>query len=258
MIVTGGNTVNVNCDINDAGDVTACGTTNVPGPVPGVVTFDPTTGRGTMTFSGGFEDGFVDSLVFYLEANGTGVLMDTTQPVGDSVPEAFVGDLIPQTSIGHIAGQVQGLALIGDNQSIAAAGEFSVTNGDINGLFDGSFPDVEPLLDSATTGMVSGADTTGRSSITVTGDVFGGTNQPAAAFEADPTHFFVIGEIPPTDTLSFPSSLGIFTPQTLPAQAAARTASGAAKASKVPMRRPVPARMHKRGNAAKPRPALPR
>ena len=258
MIVTGGNTVNVNCDINDAGDVTACGTTNVPGPIPGVVTFDPTTGRGTMTFSGGFEDGFVDSLVFYLEANGTGVLMDTTQPVGDSVPEAFVGDLIPQTSTADITGQLQGVALIGDNQSIAAAGEFSVSQlGDINGLFDGSFPGVAPLLDSSTTGMVSGADNTGRSSITVTGAVFGGTNQPAAAFEADPTHFFVIGENQGTEDTFFPSSLGIFTPQTLPAaQPAARTA---AKTSKVPMRRPVPAaRTHKRVNAAKPRPALPR
>jgi len=260
MIVTGGNTVNVNCDVNDVGDLTACGTTGVPGPVPGTVTFDPTTGRGTMTFTNGFSDGgFVDSLTFYLEAGGTGVLMDTTQPSDTTLPNALVGDLIPQTSIGHIAGQVQGLALIGDNQSIAAAGEFSVANGDINGLFDGSFPGIAPLFDSATTGTVSGADTTGRSSITVTGDVFGGTNQPAAAFEADPTHFFVIGEIPPTDTLSFPSSLGIFTPQTLPAaQPDSRTATSAAKTSKVPMRRPIPARTHKRGNAAKSRTALPR
>ena len=103
------------------------------------------------------DHGFIDSLTFYLEANGTGVLMDTTQPSGTTVPEALVGDLLPQTSTGDITGQLQGLALIGDNLSIAAAGEFSVAaNGDINGLFDGSFPDVPPLLDSATSGTVFG------------------------------------------------------------------------------------------------------
>jgi hypothetical protein len=256
MIVTGGNTANVNCDVNDSGSISACSTNgNTPSPVPGVLAFDPTTGRGTITFSGGFDDGFVDSLVFYLEANGTGVMMDTTEPPGtgaDSLPEALVGDLLPQTSTADITGQVQGLALIGDNQSIAAAGEFSVAaNGDINGLFDGAFPGVPPLLDSATSGRVFTSDSTGRSDVTVTGDVFGGTNQPAAAFEADPTHFFVIGEIPATEALIFPSSLGIFTPQTLPAQAGARPATNAKQSAKVHGRKPVPAaRIHKRPRAA--------
>jgi hypothetical protein len=256
MIISGGTTAGVNCDINDAGVVSVCGTDGVhPGSVPGVVAFDPATGRGTITFTNGFDSFFVDSLAFYLEANGTGVMLDTTEPAdNDSLPEALVGDLIPQTSTADIAGQVQGLGLTGDSQSFAITGEFNVdlTTGDINGLFDGSFPDSSPIFDSATGGMVSGsAITTGRASIMVTGDVFGNPTvaQPAAAYEVNPTQYFVIGE-----TSDFSSSLGIFTPQTLPAvQNAARTAK---KASKVPVRRPVPAsRQHQRLHAVKPRPA---
>jgi hypothetical protein len=266
LIITGGTAANVNCDVNDSGSISLCSTNGTtPSPVPGVVAFDPTTGRGTITIASGFDDGFVDSLAFYLEANGTGVMLDTTEPPGvgtDSVNEALVGDLIPQTSTADITGQVQGLGLTGDNQSFAITGEFNVAgNGTIAGLFDGSFPDADPILDSTTGGMVMGSDATGRSVISVTGEVFGGTSQAAAAFEVNPTQYFVIGEEQdPNMVLFFPSSLGIFTPQTLPpAQAAASPAKHAEKTGKVPMRRPIPAaREHNRRHAAKPRTMLPR
>ncbi len=267
LIITGGTAANVNCDVNDSGSISLCSTNEMTAsPVPGVVAFDPTTGRGTITIASGFDDGFVDSLAFYLEANGTGVMLDTTEAPGvgtDSVNEALVGDLIPQTSTADITGQVQGLGLTGDNQSFAITGEFNVAgNGTIAGLFDGSFPDADPILNSTTGGMVMGSDGTGRSVISVTGDVFGGTTpQAAAAFEVNPTQYFVIGEeVDPNMVLFFPSSLGIFTPQTLPpAQAAASPAKHAEKAGKVPMRRPIPAaREHNRRHAAKPRTMLPR
>ena len=112
---------------------------------------------------------------------------------------------------------------------------------------------------SAVVAVVS--DATGRSVISVTGEVFGGTSQAAAAFEVNPTQYFVIGEEQdPNMVLFFPSSLGIFTPQTLPpAQAAASPAKHAEKTGKVPMRRPIPAaREHNRRHAAKPRTMLPR
>jgi hypothetical protein len=258
LIITGGTAANVNCDVNDSGSISQCSTNGEsPSPVPGVVAFDPTTGRGTITFASGFDDGFVDSLVFYLEGTGTGVMMDTTEagPMIDSVPEALVGDLIPQTSLSDIEGQVQGLGLTGDFDSFAITGEFNVAgNGTITGLFDGSLPDNDPIFNSATGGNVGETDSTGRSPIMVTGDLFGGTLQPAAAFQVDPTQYFVIAE-----DSEFTSSLGIFTQQTLPAQAAARTANSAAKTSHVPIRRPVPAaRQHKRLHAAKPRPMQPR
>jgi hypothetical protein len=223
ITITGGNTVSIVCDVNDAKDVTQCSTNGgAPTPVPGTVTFDPTTGRGTLTIANGFNDGFVDSATFYLEANGTGVMMDTTEPnAGGSLPEALVGDLIPQTSTSDIVGEVQGVGLTGDNEAFAIAGIFNITgDGGVSGIFDGSGPDEDPIMDSSITGQTNDTDSTGRTTFSVSGTLFGGTDQPAASFSASPNQYFVIVEAQGVDT-----DLGIFTPQALPTQDAVKVKS---------------------------------
>jgi hypothetical protein len=42
------------------------------------VTYDSTTGRGTITVTGGFSNGLFDSAVFYLAGSGQGFILDTT------------------------------------------------------------------------------------------------------------------------------------------------------------------------------------
>ena len=89
--------------------------------------------------------------------------MDTTQPVGDSVPEALVGDWIPQTSTADIAGQVQGLGLTGDDNAFAIAGEFNIAaKAPSPACSTAPSRAVPPLLDSTISGTVGGSDATGR------------------------------------------------------------------------------------------------
>jgi hypothetical protein len=258
ITITGGNTASIVCDVNDATVVTQC-STNGEGPtaIPGTVTFDPTTGRGTLTIANGFNDGFVDSATFYLEANGTGVMMDTTEPSGDEpLPEALVGDLIPQTSTSDIVGEVQGVGLTGDNVAFAIAGIFNIDgDGVVTGIFDGSSPDEDPIKDSSITGQASEIDSTGRTTLQVSGTLFGGTNQPAASFSASPDQYFVIVEAQGVET-----DLGIFTPQTLPAEDAVKVKSNN-KSNATPKRHarklnPALAAKHQRRFAVKVQPTV--
>jgi len=69
----------------------------------GIVQFDPNTGRGVISISGGFESGFVDSAVFYLFDAGAGFIIDTDPSTPTGTPPAiamtniaFSGTLIPQ------------------------------------------------------------------------------------------------------------------------------------------------------------------
>jgi hypothetical protein len=276
LTITGGNTASVVCDVNDAGDMEQCdGATQmaanktaglikpsaktiksnvVPSPIAGTVAFDPTTGRGTITFPGGYDDGFIDSAVFYLEANGTGVLLDSTQFVGDDdEPLAFVGDLIPQTSTADIAGQVQGLGVISDPESIALAGALNIQgSGQTTGLFDAAAVDEDPIIDSSVTGNFSESDDTGRSTATLSATVFPESGM-FVAYEVNPTQFFLIAL--PNDGTE--SSLGIFTPQSLGEEAnakkpAATVATGVTTTKPAAKQRRAIHHIRPRRNAAKP------
>lgn len=85
----------------DSNDLGAIETSHDSGN--GIVQFDPTTGRGVISISGGFESGFVNSAVFYLFGSGAGFIIDTDPstptgtPPADAVTNiAFSGTLIPQ------------------------------------------------------------------------------------------------------------------------------------------------------------------
>jgi hypothetical protein len=280
LTITGGNTASVVCDLNDAGDEEQCdsgtqmaanktaGPTKstskstiksnvVPTPIAGTVTFDPTTGRGVVTFPSGYDDGFIDSAVFYLEANGAGVLLDSTQFVGDDdEPEALVGDLIPQTSTSDIAGQVQGLGVISDVDSVALAGELNIQSGagqNTSGLFDGAALDEDPIIDSAVTGSFSASDDTGRSTATLAATVFPEEGM-FVAYEVNPTEFFLIAL--PNDGTE--SSLGIFTQQDLDLgnsnvkKPAATVATGVTSSKKPAAKQRRAIHHHLRSHAVKP------
>jgi hypothetical protein len=55
-----------------------------------LVTFDPSTGRGTIQIANGYSNNFADSVAFYLTAPGQGFLLDTT---AGKFNRAIVGDL---------------------------------------------------------------------------------------------------------------------------------------------------------------------
>ena len=55
-----------------------------------LVTFDPSTGRGTIQIANGYSNNFADSVAFYLAAPGEGFLLDTT---AGKFNRAIVGDL---------------------------------------------------------------------------------------------------------------------------------------------------------------------
>lgn len=259
-VISGGATASVSCDINDAGDVTFCGPNETsPAPITGTVTFDATTGRGTITIPSGYEDGFVDSLVFYLEANGTGVLLDTTgfADAGspDSLPEALVGDLTPQTSTTAISGTIQGVATISQLDIPVAVAAASATGESITGLVDAQQADSEPFLDVPFTGEVSAVDSTGRATVELMDNdgIFIGEAE-AVAYAISPTQFYLIGTTSDgtTDDLDFVSSLGVFTSQTLPSVQAASKPKSASPSPTPQLRKPRGMHRRTRPNAVHP------
>jgi hypothetical protein len=64
------------------------------------VTFDPTTGRGTITVASGFTNGLFDTAVFYLLDSGKGFILDTTAGPSN---RALAGSFRPQTGVGSFA-----------------------------------------------------------------------------------------------------------------------------------------------------------
>ena len=90
----------------------------------------------------------------------------------------------------------------------------------------------------------------GRTAFQVSGEIFGGQNQPAASFSAGPNQYFVIVEADGVET-----DLGIFTPQTLPVVPDVKTKSNAKTGATAKLRSrhldPAVAAKHPRRNAAK-------
>jgi hypothetical protein len=226
LAFNGGN-VTATYDLNDAGSINSSA---LSGTVPGVVAFDPTTGRGTITYSGGFANGFVDSQVFYLEGTGKGVILDTTD-FGDasSYPESLVGDMVPQVSTSAVSGTLQGVELVGDafTSAIVTAGGVSGTN--ISGLSSGVQPPSSVSngavgTDIALGGTFSAVDSTGRAQLSLNSEFYPDqTAYPAIAYAYDATHFYVV-QIPSDGN---ESTLGVYSSQTLPAipDGAARAAA---------------------------------
>ncbi len=98
MSVAGASAVNLTFDGNDAGTVL---TTR---PVAGqLVNFDATTGRGVLSFPEGANNGFLNSVVFYLFDLGKGFLIDADPTTPPGTPpgmqvtnKAYAGTFLPK------------------------------------------------------------------------------------------------------------------------------------------------------------------
>jgi hypothetical protein len=86
-------TFSLTFDSNDLGTIL----TNHPASGT-VSSFDPTTGRGVISVTGGFNTGFVDSAVFYLYQQGDGFIMDADPSTNTGITNnAFSGTFTVQT-----------------------------------------------------------------------------------------------------------------------------------------------------------------
>ena len=94
------------------------------------VTFDPSTGRGTITVTGGAAIGLFDSAVFYLTDSGKGFLVDATAGASN---RALAGRLQAQAGSGSFAAT----ALSG-NTMLRASGLSLNDNGAFDGLVSGN------------------------------------------------------------------------------------------------------------------------
>jgi hypothetical protein len=151
-------------DSNDAGTVKT-GTT-----IAGTLTFyDTNTGRGVISFPGGFDAGFMDTAVFYLFDNGTGFIIDgDAQSAGTAGNRGFSGTLSRQFpgpySTATISGGLIGVsgasaspaipnaevALSADPASGTMTGLVSVTGVGVPQLADTPIQATYSVLDPAT------------------------------------------------------------------------------------------------------------
>ena len=207
MTITGGSTFAMTFDENDLGNIFTSHPTG-----GSVASFDPTTGRGTLSLQGGFNSGFVDSAVFYLYDNGEGFLIDADPTTTVATPQnattnvAFSGSFITQAAGPFTASNVSGnvLAAFGDAAipnvpNMAAAFNFDGSSsftafGDITTLASqqGNLPGV------SFTGTYSiAAPALGRGTAVVPAFLFGtfGSNQtyPASFYMIAPNQFVLIG-----------------------------------------------------------------
>lgn len=124
MTISGGNTFSVIFDLNDLGSISAPEVS-----VSGSLTFDPTTGRATVSIPGGFNSGFLDSAVFYLYDAGKGFILDADPSNNNGITnEALSGSFTPQATGPFAASMLSGNMLVraggtptSDNPSLIAA-----------------------------------------------------------------------------------------------------------------------------------------
>lgn len=89
LVVANQTSATLGYDSNDNGAIVT-----IPTVVNQVVTFDPTTGRGTIAVTSGTTDGLANTIVFYLSAPGTGFVLDGTS---GTTNRAMAGTLTAQT-----------------------------------------------------------------------------------------------------------------------------------------------------------------
>ena len=123
--VSNSNNATVHWDSNDASTLHAALSANGQ-----TVTFDPSSGRGTITVTNGFTNGLFDSAVFYLTGPGAGFMLDTTAGVNN---RDLAGVLQPQAGSGSfnlavITGNITGNMIFRSNGSSLA------DNGSLDGL----------------------------------------------------------------------------------------------------------------------------
>jgi hypothetical protein len=222
MTISAGTNFNLTFDENDIGTIFSAHPTG-----GSVASFDPTTGRGTLSLTGGFNSGFVNSAVFYLYDDGEGFLIDTDPTTIVAPPQlattnvAFSGIFTTQAAGPFSASSLSGnvIAMFGASAipaipNLAAAFNFDGVSaftaaGDMTTVSSqqGNLPGI------SFSGTYSIADTAlGRGTAMVPAYLFGyfGSNQqyPASFYIIGPNQFALIG----AQTGAY-SGLAFFDPQ---------------------------------------------
>lgn len=131
------------------------------------VTFDPTTGRGTITVASGFTNGLFDTAVFYLLDSGKGFVLDTTT---GSSNRALAGSFLPQTGVGSLASSTLSNKMIFGGTVTPVDGLLSFENNNTFTLtIDGRTPGHPDTVNQTTSGLqISSIDAnTGRGAMKI-------------------------------------------------------------------------------------------
>ncbi|MGO9589686.1 MAG: hypothetical protein ACLP3K_06530 [Candidatus Acidiferrales bacterium] len=157
--ITGDSSLDVLFDSNNVGTVVT--KVSVSGSV---ASFDPATGRGVLSVTGGFTSGFVNSAVFYLYDSGDGFLIDTdTTAPGGATNYALSGTLTARAGSPFSNATLSGNAILGVGGSptrdvpnavagidfTSSAGTFSGT-GSLTSFFKSGGPFVDSSFINAT------------------------------------------------------------------------------------------------------------
>jgi hypothetical protein len=132
--ITGTNTANLLWDTNDVGSIFSQVTRTGQS-----VTFDPSTGRGTITVTGGFANGLFNTAVFYLTNSGNGFLLDTTTGANNRALagrlqlQSGSGSVGPATISGNVIRRMTGLS-IHDNGALDGFISTTVSNNILTGF----------------------------------------------------------------------------------------------------------------------------
>lgn len=194
--ITGNSSLNLLFDSNNVGTVL-----NKVSIIGSVATFDPATGRGVLSVTGGFTSGFVNSAVFYLYDSGDGFLIDTdTTAPGGATNYALSGTLTTRAGSPFSNATLSGNAILGVGGSptrdvpnavagidfTSSAGTFAGT-GSLTSFFKSDGPFVDSSFINATYQIVDAKN--GYGTAMVPASLFG--NFTAKLMY--PASFYVIG-----------------------------------------------------------------
>jgi hypothetical protein len=231
----------VTSDLNDPGFSNPDKGANVVSD--GTVTFELMTGRGTINFPGGFNNGFINSVAFYLEDSGKGVMLDTTPTNGSTYGEALTGDFIPQTGTqfanSSLNGNLMAVAKTSADPalpSVVAGLLAKSSNESIAGLGDLGFSNFTALTNQTVTASYSNINgTTGRGKAVFPAILFGGlTGNVNASFYLVGTNQLYLTALDDGNTGSVESPLVTFDPMgTLPSPTSRLAASSSASFPRV-------------------------
>jgi hypothetical protein len=189
LFVANGNSATFLWDSNDAGTIASLQTANGQ-----TVTFDPTTGRGTITVTGGHANGFFDSAVFYLAFDGRSFVVDTTAGANNRGLVGRVEGVSPGsvTISGNMllreGGPVNGATDAVSTTAPSIEGMVNASNGAFTGAMDGRTVGQPDFTGAPFSGTFQPTDpNTGRGTAMLPGALFGQANPvPCVYYTFDP------------------------------------------------------------------------
>lgn len=186
------------------------------------VTFDPTTGRGTITpgTGNGVANGLADTMVFYLSAPGNGFILDAT---AGATNRAMAGPFMPQAAGPYSASaDLGGLGIVRSrgssvNDALSLVGLFGLESGSTSNyaiLFDDRFPNngVQTQLDQTISPItvVTLDPTVGRGTLSLPNGT--AINSTEAFYVIGPNQFYFIDISPLSSGVNGPSSVFFVSP----------------------------------------------